>query len=238
MIKKKQERREHVIMHDTVPFPIKEAYKAARTNLRFMLQKHTGGKAVVFTSPLMRDGKTTTCVNMAIAFAQAGTRVLIIDADMRKPQVHAIMHLPMADGLTDALLDVSTLPQKIKDTQFPHLKVLTVGTIPPNPAELLLSDALEELLRAAEADFEYIFIDTPPIGIVTDAAIIGNKTLGAVIVSRQGITNKPALKKAVQALEQAGARPLAHMLNGVVPSRKSYKYSGYRYRYDYKYEYK
>ncbi len=233
--KDKSRRKYHLVDEDS-PFALREAYKAARTNLMFLLKNSEDAKAVVFTSPLMTDGKTITCVNMGITFANAGARVIIIDADMRKPQIHKIMDLPTEDGLSDVLLDIKAI-KNIKKTHINNLRIMTAGTIPPNPTELLMSDMLGELLESLNEYFDYIFFDTPPVGLVTDAAIIASQTMGAILVSRQGITSKPALRDAVQALEQAGAKTLAHIFNDVDYEKYSYKYSRYKYGYKYGHKY-
>lgn len=234
--------REGTLLTDNTPFVISEAYKAARTNLMFMASSagQEGGVQFAFTSAQPGEGKTTTCLNMAIAFAQTGSKILIIDGDLRKPQIHRYFNFPAAPGLSDRLGGF-TKDSCIRQTQYENLSVLTVGTIPPNPAELLASRMMSDLLAELSAEFDYVFIDTPPINVVTDVAVIANKLKGVVLVARQGYTTTVALKAAVLGLEQVGANILGFVLNDVQSDRYFYKYrySGkYKYKYGYyRYEY-
>jgi capsular exopolysaccharide synthesis family protein len=219
-----------VLTKDT-PFAVVEAYKAARTNFMFLLSD-SGKKEVVFSSAISEEGKTTTCINLAITFAQTGSRILIIDADMRKPRVHRLLKIPSTPGLSDRLGNL-TKQECIYATSFENVFVLPSGTIPPNPAELLASDAMKRLLSELNESFDYIFFDTPPVDVVTDAAVLASRLHGLILVTRQGYSRKEIMQSAVAALEQAGVTILGILLNDVNMDKYSgrYRYSGRYYNY-------
>jgi len=219
-----------VLTKDT-PFAVVEAYKAARTNFMFLLSD-SGKKEVVFSSAISEEGKTTSCINLAITFAQTGSRILIIDADMRKPRVHRLLKIPSTPGLSDRLGNL-TKQECIYATSFENVFVLPAGTIPPNPAELLASDAMKRLLSELNESYDYIFFDTPPIDVVTDAAVLASRLHGLILVTRQGYSRKEIMQSAVAALEQAGVTILGILLNDVNMDKYSgrYRYSGRYYNY-------
>lgn len=229
--------RKDVVLTQDSPFAVAEAYKAARTNIMFKLTEK-GKNSLVFTSAYLAEGKTTTCVNLAITFSQTGSKVLVIDADLRKPRVHRLLNVPLAPGLSDTLAGMAD-GSCIKQTSFENLYVLSAGTIPPNPAELLTSDTMTKLLESACETFDYVFIDTPPVGLVTDASVLAAKTTGALLVARQGYSTKDGIKSAIEALESSGANIIGFIFNDVDVEKTAYRY-GRRYgsRYGYKYGYK
>ncbi len=222
------------VINSKSSFDVVEAYKAARTNLMFMLGNSKKCKTVAFTSSFMSEGKSTTTINLAITFAQTGSKVLIIDADMRKPKVNRAFNVNNAPGLSDKLSGFAD--ECIYEISKDNLYLLTAGTIPPNPAELLSSEAMSKLLEELEEKFDYIFIDTPPVGLVTDAVIIANKVIGTIIISRQNVTTKDYLSATVETLERTGAKILGVILNDVNFESNSYKYS-HKYSYGYGYGY-
>lgn len=226
-----------VLLSEDSPFAINEAYKAVRTNLMFMVSG-SGCKTVAVTSSFAEEGKTTTCINMAITFSQTGAKTLIIDADMRKPRVHRYFHITSSPGLSDNLGGF-TEDRCINQTEYSNLYILPVGTIPPSPTELLGSPRMGKLLDELSMEFDYILIDAPPINLVTDAAIIANKINGVLIIARQGTTTVDSLKQAVASLDRVGANILGFVLNDAKNSKYSMKYKkryGYGYGYGYGYE--
>ncbi len=217
----------HALITDSMPFAVIESYKSARTNLMFALST-VEKKWVGVTSALPGEGKTITCTNLAIAFAQTGAKTLIIDADMRKPRLARTFGVSSHPGLSDAICGFCELDAIIHKTQIDNFYVIPAGTIPPNPAELLASAQMHELLKKANAmGFEYIFIDTPPINLVTDAAAITNFTAGTLVVVRSNVTTKESLQSAVNALNQAGVKVLGFILNGIDLEKNSYRYAKY-----------
>jgi capsular exopolysaccharide synthesis family protein len=229
--KDKSDARSDLVLAKDTPFAVVEAYKAARTNFMFLLSD-SGKKEVVFSSAISEEGKTTTCINLAITFAQTGSRILIIDADMRKPRVHRLMKIPSTPGLSDRLGNL-TKQECIYATSFENVFVLPAGTIPPNPAELLASDAMKRLLSELNDSYDYIFFDTPPIDVVTDAAVLASRLHGLILVTRQGYSRKEIMQSAVAALEQVGVTILGILLNDVNMDKYSgrYRYSGRYYNY-------
>lgn len=215
-------------------FHIKEAYKATRTNIMFSLAGK-GCKRIVVTSSFPGEGKSTTCINLAITFAQTGSRVLLVDADMRKPTVHRKLDMMNGNGLAHLLSNFCTLEEAITPTSYENLDVITSGHIPPNPAELLASETMGELLETLEQNYDYIFIDTPPLNVVTDATVLSQRVSGTVVVVREGTTHYKDVQDAISKLEFAQAKVLGFILHGV-KERKGGKYGKYgKYsRYAYK----
>lgn len=225
------------LLSDKTPFIISEAYKAMRTNLMFMLSDNK--KLVAFSSALAGEGKTTTCLNVGISFAQAGSRVLIIDMDMRKPRIHRYFEIPSAPGLSDRLGGF-TKELPIVKTQYENLFALPVGTIPPSPPELLMSNAFDEIVAEVKDRFDYIFIDTPPIHLVTDLAIIAEKLDGVVFVVRENTAAQELISQAVDNLKRVNAKILGFILNDSSGDSlfTQYKYKRrYKSRYGYTYGY-
>lgn len=219
-----------------LPFSVVEAYKTIRTNLQFVLADKSA-RQIVITSPLMGDGKSTTAINMAIAFSQAGCKTLIIDGDLRKPTVHKKLRIQNTNGLSSLLAGMSSIEDSVSHINS-NLDVVPSGPLPPNPSELLSSNAMANLLKALGQTYEYIFIDTPPVNIVSDALALAPKTDGMVIVVRDNHTTYDDLKKSLSMLEFADIHLLGIIVNGGKTSAngkyKPSKYSDYGYRYAYK----
>lgn len=215
------------LINDGMPFAVIESYKSTRTNLMFALSTEER-KWVAITSALPGEGKTLTCANLAITFAQTGAKTLIIDADLRRPHLARTFSVPSHPGLSDAICGFCSLDEIVHKTNIENFYIIPAGTIPPNPAELLASNEMNNLLeKLNDMGFEYIFFDTPPINIVTDAAAITRVTAGTLVVARSNTTTKEALQSAVGALHQAGAKILGFILNGVNLEKNSYRYGKY-----------
>lgn len=195
-----------------VPFAVVESYKKIRTNLQFLLMP-TARKIVSISSPIQAEGKSTTTVNTAIAFSQLGSKVLLIDADLRKPTIYKKMRISNSKGLSSVLVGFSTFEESVNHIN-PYLDVLVSGPTPPNPSELLGSDNMSRLLDALETQYDYIFIDTPPINIVSDALVLAPKTSGILLVIKSGSTTHEQFKKALSSIEFTGAHLLGAVLNG------------------------
>lgn len=225
--------RKYFLIDQSSPFAIREAYKSARTNLLSILSVHEDApKHFCFTSPEMADGKTLNCSNLAKSFAEMGAKVLIIDADMRKPKLHRVFKTPISPGLSDYLGNFCDLDLAIHTHEVPGLFVMPSGKLPPNPTELILSSKFNHLLTLLEEKFDYVFIDAPPACVVTDAAIIAKKTLGAVLVCRSEMTRNDLAKRAKNEIEQAGGTVLCTLLNGLDVSKfQTGVKSHHKYRY-------
>ncbi len=221
----------HPLLTDLAPHsPRVEAFRILRTNLQFV-DVDREKKVFVVTSSVPGEGKTSTATNTALALQTAGQRTLLIDADMRRPQLARIFSLEGSVGLTSVLLGRIDLAEAVQEHRPSGLAVLTSGSLPPNPAELLQSHAMGLLLDAARAHYDVIVIDAPPLLPVTDAALIASQADGAVVVVRQGRTTRDQLSSAFERLRSVGARPLGVTLNMV--SSRGLKGYGYGYGYGY-----
>lgn len=195
-----------------------EAFKIARTNIEFSSidQKL---KTIIITSSNQSEGKSTTLTNLAISYAQIGRRILLVDADMRRPSIHKLFGIANRRGLTNALLNHNELDSIVVQTKTAGLDVLTSGPIPPNPAELLMSDSMTTLIEQAKNSYDLIMFDCAPVGAVTDAAIMSTKTDAVLFVVKAGHTDRHQLKRAASLLHQVNARVLGYILTGI--SRKN-----------------
>ena len=174
---------ELIVQHDSKS-PISEAYRAVRTNLQFAgADKQL--KCISFTSSTPSEGKSTTISNIALAMAQDGKKVLLIDADMRKPVQHRIFGL-FNKGLSNCIAMNMPLDEAIQPSDHPNLDILASGPVPPNPSELLGSQKMDELLRQVKHIYDYVLVDMPPVLAVTDAAVLSQKVDGIVFVIKSG----------------------------------------------------
>lgn len=200
-----------------------------RSNIMFSGIDHEIKKLVV-TSAGPSAGKSTTAANVAIAYAQAGKKVLLIDGDLRKPTVHHTFETKNVFGLSSLVTDQINVNQAVQNTQIENLSILTSGPIPPNPSELLASNRFKELLSNFEECFDMIIIDTPPLLAVTDAVIMATVSDGTLIITNAETNNKHHLVKAKEVLQKSDANILGVVLNNVEKSSKDdyyyYEYYG------------
>jgi capsular exopolysaccharide synthesis family protein len=225
--------RETHIIDEKSSFNLKEAYKSGRTNIIFSLPQEKCS-VIVITSSWPMEGKTTNCANIAIAFAQTDAKTLIIDADLRKPRIAKVFKLQTKLGLTNALRKFCEVDEAIHSTQYENLFVMPAGHIPPNPAEVLSSNEMKELLDELKDKFQYIIIDTPPVNLLTDALLLAKEASGTIVVARQGITDHKSLADALEKLKFSESKVLGFILNDAAEELSGYyKYrSGYgRYNY-------
>jgi receptor protein-tyrosine kinase len=206
-----------------------EAFRVLRTNMEF-LDVDATSKAFVVTSSVPGEGKSTTATNAALAFAVAGRNVLLVDADLRRPQVAKLLGLVDNVGLTTVLAGQASVDDALQVHAESGLSVLASGAVPPNPAELLQSRAMQDLLDLLRDRFAVIVIDAPPLLPVTDAALLASEADGAVIVVRHGQTTKEQLRGAVDRLAGVDAQMLGVVFN-MIPERGA----GYGYGYGYGY---
>ncbi len=233
------------LLNNDTPFAVKEAYNSVRTKLVFMTHEESCPVYAV-TSALPGDGKSINAVNLAITFSQLGKKTLIIDGDMRRPTLHRYFNCGHSGGLSEVLAGLSN-DVDVRATDFENLSFLPAGDIPPNPAELLSGGKTAELIGFLKQHFEFIFIDCPPVEVVTDATLLGKHVSGYIFVVRSGKLRLADLKHAVGGISEVNGRILGFLLNdtsglaqnyyrkGYYGSRYSYKY--YRYKYDYNYRY-
>lgn len=224
-----------LLLGPTSSFYIQEAYNTLRTNIRFAIPGE-GCKKLCLTSGLASEGKSTTILNLAMSFAETGSKVLLIDGDMRRPSLARLLIEKATPGLSNVLAGFATVEEAIRKDIRPHLDVIFSGEIPPNPLELLGSPQMRELVDSLAANYDYILVDTPPVSIVSDACEVANITDGVLFLVRQNMTEKDAVIRGVRQLELSNARLLGFVLNGMMEDGgKGYKYR-YRYRYRYKYQ--
>jgi polysaccharide biosynthesis transport protein len=204
-----------------------EACRSIRTNMLFIsAQKEFSLFSV--TSPGPQDGKTTVAINLAVTIAQAGARILLVDADMRRPRVHRSFGLKSDKGLSSVIAGNVEFKDAVCKSEVPNLDILPCGPMPPNPAELLHTERFHQMLAQCRGNYDRVILDSPPIGPVTDPAIIGSLTDGVVLVLRAGHTTRDAAQFARRQLGDAGARIL-----GLVINQTDRKGSGYGYGYGY-----
>ncbi len=216
------------LLSEKTPFVVAEAYKAMRTNLMFLLSE--GKQIVAYTSVYEAEGKTTTCINMAIAFGQLGKKVLVIDMDMRRPRLHKYFEVSSSPGLSDRLANFTSEVNIVK-TAYENVSLLPVGTIPPSPSELISSGVLDELFDDFRKEYDYIFIDTPPAYIAPDVSVMASRIDGIVFVVRENATSTEMIKNTVLGLERAGAKIFGFVLND---SSGKTVVEQYKYRRQYK----
>lgn len=207
--------------------PISEQYRTIRTTIDFKMADQ-GIKSFLVTSLEAAVGKSTASANIAVAFAQQGKKVLLIDGDLRKPTVNITFKVENRVGLTNILMHQSSIEDAIQGTRLSeNLTIITSGPIPPNPSELLASSAMKNLIDSVSDLFDVVLIDTPPLSAVTDAQILSSYVGGAVIVVRAYETKKESLAKTKKMLEQVNTNILGVVLHGVDSSElPSYYYYG------------
>lgn len=227
-----------LINSQELPFNYTEAYKSLRTNLHFVsVDKNM--KRLLVTSSIPGEGKSTVAVNLAITLAETGSKVILIDCDLRKPTIHKYLHIntKAMGGLTNILAKRANIDECTAYLSDLKIYAITSGPIPPNPAELLTSDRMAELMAKLSECYDYIIIDTPPVSVVTDAAVMSKQSDGVIFVLRQNFTKIEAAQTAKKNLEIVGANVIGCVLNAfnAEKSGKAYAYYGYK---DYSYSYK
>lgn len=218
-----------LILHADPLNPRSEAFRSLRTNLQFL--EMDGGHSFVITSSIPTEGKSTTTLNLAIALADSGKRVALIDTDLRKPKVAEYLGIEGGTGLTDVLIGRARASDVLQQWGTRSLYVLPAGKIPPNPSELLGSERMRKLLEAFAQEFDVVLCDAPPLLPVTDAAVLSRSTSGAIMVVAVGRTTTHQLDGALDALETVGSK-VAGVVMTMVPTKGADAYSyGYGYGY-------
>ncbi len=221
----------------SIAFRVAEAYKMIRTNLLFTLA-NASSKIVVFSSAEPGAGKSTLCSNLAIVMAQTGAKVLLIDADMRKPVQHRNFRVSKTLGLSKILGNLNSFGECIQHDVTLNLDLIPSGSIPPNPSELLGSERMKKLLAQVEEHYDYVFIDSPPLGVVADALVIAPQSAGVVLVARQKQTIYDELEKCIDSIKQIDATMLGVVVTDVRSDTAGYmRYDNKRYYRSYNFEY-
>ena len=184
-------------------------------------------KTILVTSSDKNEGKTTTVSNLAVSFANLNKKVLLIDCDLRNASIHKMFKINNIYGLTDILAKDRAVDKCIQKTELENLYVLTAGAIPPNPAEILSSEKMKNLIEDLKNIYDYIFIDTPPIGLVTDAGVLSSFIDGVVLVVKSESVEKKYLEETKKKLDAVDARILGAILNAYKSEQKDYNYYSY-----------
>lgn len=217
-----------LIVHTNPKSPTAESYRVLRTNIQFAsVDKPV--KVIAATSSTPGEGKTTTIANLAITFAQSGSKVLLIDADLRKPRVHKVFYISNTTGVTSVLAQRIDYTGCVTQTTIDNLYVLPAGPIPPNPSELLSSNAMKNLLAELRGSFDVILIDAPPVGVVTDAAILSTISDGTILVVGSGSVEIEAAQRSKELLEKVNANILGVVLNKITKENYGNYYFSYYY---------
>ena len=220
-----------LIVQDDPQSPRAEAFRQLRTNLQF-IEVDVPVRSLTITSSMPKEGKSTTACNLALTLAQAGFRIVLVEADLRRPRIADYLGLEGAVGLTSVLIGRVSLADALQPFGDGTLQVLASGPLPPNPSEMLASQGMQELIDRLEVDFDMVIIDAPPLLPVTDGAVLATMTSGALLGVRYGSTRREQLRRATEALTAVDAKILGAVLN-MVPRRGPDGIAGYGYAYGY-----
>jgi polysaccharide biosynthesis transport protein len=219
------------LINNGVPANFLESFRTVRTNLLFSSAAE-GSRTIVVTSTGPGEGKTLVATNLAVALAQAGQRVLLIDADMHKPRVHIVFGTPQEPGLSNVLVGNAKASEAVRRPTVPGLWVMPAGMTPPNPAELLGAQRFKNFLASLAEHFDWVVVDTPPVMAVTDSSVVAHLATGVVFVVGSEMTSRHAAQRALEQLGNARATVVGAVLNRVDLKHNGYYYSQY-YRREY-----
>ena len=207
---------------------VSDAYRSIRTNLQY-INFNQSIKTLIVSSPNQSEGKTTVSANLAIVYAQAGYKVLIIECDLRRPTLANLFYIPDDRGLSNVLAGAATVESVMRETQVDGLQIISSGPIPPNPADLLNSEHMDRALADLREKFDLIILDSPPALAITDTAILSTKADAVLLLSHYGKTKKNEIVAAKEALSKVGARIIGFVINGANMPRKGgyYYYKSY-----------
>jgi len=225
-----------LITYEDPKSPISESYRSLRTNVSYASTIDKKIKSILISSSQPGEGKSTTTANLAIAFAQLRKRTLLVDADLRKPVQHNVFGHPRGPGLSDYLIgEVADINTIIFQTKVPNLCILTAGGLPPNPSELLGSDAMSKLIEELEGKYDMVLFDSPPIVAVTDASMISGELDAIALVVKSGQTDQSAVERALDTIKNVKAPLIGAILNGASKESLGGKYAYYYSYYNYYY---
>ena len=223
-------------LHKNLEFTATEQYKLLRTNLEFTLPEGERCPVIGVTSSMRGEGKSTTAINLSYVLAEKGSRVLLIDGDLRLPSVAKKMFIPSTPGLTDLLMGNAFNITEFQSELLKNWYIIPSGNIPPNPSELLGSRRMETILLKLREMFDYIVIDLPPVNLVSDALSIANLVSGMIVVIREDYTEKKELERCFRQLKLSNFNVLGCVMNGSKSGSGTYsKYRNQKYYSNYKY---
>ena len=201
-----------------------EAYRSLRSNIEYSSFDNEY-RVIVVTSSVAGEGKSTTSGNLAIALAQSGNSVLLVDCDMRKPSIHKKFKISNAAGTAELLLRKKSF-EEVAKKHNENLTIITAGKIPPNPSEMLASRAMTAFIKEMKGEFKYIILDTPPLQAVTDAQVLSTKADGVLLVVRAGSTKREMVLNSVDLINKVHGKVIGTVLNGVENKKNNYYYYG------------
>ena len=226
---------DNLIVHNKPKSSVAESFRALRSNLNYFTSTKSK-KIFLITSSISGEGKTFTTINLGTVLAMSGKKTLIIGADLRKPKIFGDFQLGNTVGLSNYLSNMNSFTEVVQHTSVDNLYLLSSGPVPPNPSELLMSDRMNQLIRDAQAEFDFIVMDTPPVALVTDAFVLSVYADHTIFLVRQNYTPKMLLKNADELFAQGKIRHLSILLNDIQKTGPGYGY-GYGYSYGYGYNY-
>lgn len=225
-----------LITYEDPKSPISESYRSLRTNVSYASTVDKKIKSLLISSSQPGEGKSTTAANLAIAFAQLRKKTLLVDADLRKPVQHNVFGLPRGPGLSEYLIgEVTSLDAIVHPTKVENLSIITAGGLPPNPSELLGSDAMSKLVDDLEREWDMVLFDSPPIVAVTDASMISSELDAIALVVKAGQTERSAVDRALDTIKNVKAPLIGAILNGANQASLGGKYAYYYSYYNYYY---
>jgi tyrosine-protein kinase Etk/Wzc len=216
--------------------PVSEAYRSLRTNIQFS-DIDNPKRVILLTSSATKEGKSTTCVNLAITLAQMGSKVLMVDSDLRRPNLHNFFQLDKTYGLTNILIGSLGFDDVIKKTEVDNLDLITAGDIPPNPSEMVASEKMKDFLEEARSRYDFVLLDSPPIIAVTDAAILTRRVDATILVVSSGLSGKNEIRRAISLIKNVQSNILGVVLNGLDIKKIYGSYYYYFHYYQYYYYY-
>ncbi|MBQ5480860.1 MAG: CpsD/CapB family tyrosine-protein kinase [Clostridia bacterium] len=218
-----------------VPFNYVESFKSLRTNLNFIAATEKLN-TFILTSAIPGEGKSNTAINLAITLAEDSKSVVVVDCDLRKPSLNRYLKLGRNfKGVTDILTGNATVEDALIQFEDLGIHVLTAGAVPPNPSEMLSAEPMQKLVEDLKGAFDYVILDTPPVSVVTDAAILGRYADGALLCVRSDFAPKETVQLAKERLTAVGVRILGVVLTGF-DAKNDHKSSAYSYTYEYEYK--
>ena len=218
-----------------VPFNYVESFKSLRTNLNFIAATEKLN-TFILTSAIPGEGKSNTAINLAITLAEDSKSVVVVDCDLRKPSLNRYLKLGRNfKGVTDILTGNATVEDALIQFEDLGIHVLTAGAVPPNPSEMLSAEPMQKLVEDLKAAFDYVILDTPPVSVVTDAAILGRYADGALLCVRSDFAPKETVQLAKERLTAVGVRILGVVLTGF-DAKNDHKSPAYSYTYEYEYK--
>lgn len=214
---------ERLVTHSNPRSPVSEAYRQLRTNIQYS-SPDKPIRTLLATSTNPEEGKSTTLANLAVAIAQSEKRVMVLDCDLRRPNLHELFGVPNVSGLTSLMVDGGAIDTVVQESGIKNLEIITSGPRPPNPSELLGSNRMEEILGQLRDRADYVLIDSPPIIAVTDAAVLASKVDAVILVISAGRTKRELARKARTLLQNVNANLIGVVLNNVKYDTKLHQY--------------